>query len=189
MGDKYNLQLLQEAITLIEFLSGREAHFLGPAEIAEATGISQNKAFRILVNLEGRGWVETRDGRYRLAPGLIRISENYRLSLVERAAALDAERERFLVSAYHARRGVPAAIINEVSDMLFSDKFTEEQLKHDPLTEKSKLFEDSPGAGGSSDPGEDSSLNPVDFSPDTNSPTNSTPSTRKEDQDDPNTAK
>lgn len=98
MDNKYTIQTLQDAITVVEYLSGKETRYLGPSEIAEGTGFDKNKIFRILVNLEQRKWVESAEGKYRLAPHLISLAENFRIAIRDRIQSLNNEFKRYMAT-------------------------------------------------------------------------------------------
>ncbi|CAM3351327.1 winged helix-turn-helix domain-containing protein [Paracidovorax anthurii] len=68
----------QRLLQLIDLLAGHELQGLAPAEIAKALNVSASVVTRDLDNLRTAGWAEqTPQGRWRLAPHVIEISERY----------------------------------------------------------------------------------------------------------------
>ncbi len=53
------------------------------ASLCERTGSTRNQTFRALKNLETAGWADRLPGGWRLAPGIVRISERYRLAIAD----------------------------------------------------------------------------------------------------------
>jgi len=85
-------------LQLIDLLAGHELQGLLPGEIAKALAVGASTVTRDLDNLRTAGWAEqTPQGRWRLAPHAIQISQRYLAGL-----QIGAQNQRDIEQRYGA---------------------------------------------------------------------------------------
>lgn len=73
----------QALLAVVAALARRPLEPRTVASLAAQIGSPRDRVFRALRNLEEAEWAEPLPGGWRLAPGIVRISERYRLALVD----------------------------------------------------------------------------------------------------------
>jgi IclR family acetate operon transcriptional repressor len=75
-GNDYRIAVVDRALDLLEILGSRGTP-LGVSEMARGIGATKSAVFRLLVNLERRGYVvrDTNSGKYQLGGELIRLGQ------------------------------------------------------------------------------------------------------------------
>ncbi len=75
-GNEYHIAVVDRTLDLLEIL-GSSGVPLGVSEMARAIGATKSAVFRLLVNLERRGYVvrDTNSGKYQLGGELIRLGQ------------------------------------------------------------------------------------------------------------------
>ena len=83
MPDKYIIQSLQDGLKILYFLMQhlKLNEYYSIKEIQNHLKFDYQKTYRILFTLNDAGFIEEKEGRYRIGNDLLLLSHNYMLSL------------------------------------------------------------------------------------------------------------
>ncbi len=73
----------QVLISVVAALGRRPLEPRTVVSLSGHIGASRDQVFRALKNMEAADWAERLPGGWRLSPGIVRISERYRLALAD----------------------------------------------------------------------------------------------------------
>ncbi len=81
--EQYLVTAQQALIDIVEALAGDPLRYKSVQALMETTGLPRDAVFRALQNLAWRGWAESENAAWRLAPALVGIAEGLRLAIGE----------------------------------------------------------------------------------------------------------
>lgn len=96
--DKYTIQAVDECFDVIFLLSVPEFQQLTEQDIAVILEMKRNKIFRLLKTLENRGIVRKKDGRWAIAPEIVKISDGFRRYIARKRAELEKMESEYLAA-------------------------------------------------------------------------------------------
>lgn len=84
INEAYLSEQIQRTLRVINIMAGNEVHGISPGEIAKIADTSSSNITRILANLQKQNYAEPLpwdNSRFRLAAGLVQISNTVALNL------------------------------------------------------------------------------------------------------------
>ena len=82
-ASRYISPSAQVLLAVVTELARRPLEPQAAVSLSERVGSQRDQVFRALKNLQAAEWVEQLPGGWRLAPGIVHISERYRLALAD----------------------------------------------------------------------------------------------------------
>ncbi len=86
--NRYSIKVLKEAMEVLRTLADSRAP-LSPQDVANATGLDRNKAFRILSTFEDGGFVERVGDNFEVGMRIALMQNRYKATLENRRAGTD----------------------------------------------------------------------------------------------------
>jgi DNA-binding IclR family transcriptional regulator len=92
--ENYTINVVDECLDIFFLLCEPEFQAHTEKEIGDTLGIKKNKVYRMLKTMEHRKLVRKHNGYWKVAPGIVKISDGFRLYIARKRAELDdLERE------------------------------------------------------------------------------------------------